>query len=112
VKVIYVGGPYKARTPEEVERNIAAASDMAFRVWSCGHVAICPHLNVPKGAEEKLPRAVFLMGDLAILRRCDALLVVGDWESSAGTVAEWQEAKRLGLPAFETLEALLQYPGW
>lgn len=38
------------------------------------------------------------------MRRCDAVLLVGDWwRSSKGTVAEVAEANKLGLPVFECL---------
>jgi hypothetical protein len=39
-----------------------------------------------------------LEGTLEMLRRCDAVIVDGRWESSAGTRGEVVEALRLGLP--------------
>ena len=49
---------------------------------------------------------MWLEGDLEMLRRCDAVLVVPGWEKSSGTRAEIAEANACGIPVFYALEAL------
>jgi hypothetical protein len=46
------------------------------------------------------PDEVWLEGDLELMRRCDAVLLVPGWKQSSGTVAEVTEARRMGLPVF------------
>ena len=41
-----------------------------------------------------------LAGTMELLRRCDAVLCVGNWRDSVGARAEVEEARRLGLPVF------------
>ena len=103
--VVYIGGPYSAPTQYLIEQNIRAAETLALEVWKLGAVAICPH-TMTRFYEGVLPRATWLEGDLELLRRSDALLLVKGWEESAGTRAEVQHAARLHIPTFERLEWL------
>jgi hypothetical protein len=41
-----------------------------------------------------------LAGTLELMRRCDAVILVHNWRDSAGSRAEVDEAKRLGIPVF------------
>lgn len=108
--VVYVAGPYRARTPGPgggynhwaQEQNIRQAEDVALDVWRLGGAAVCPHLNTAhfQGA---LPDEVWLQGDLDILARCDAVMLVPGWEDSTGTRAEVAFADAHGIPTFEHL---------
>ena len=103
--VVYIGGPYSAISQHHIELNIRAAEALALEVWKLGAVAICPH-TMTRFYEGALPRETWLEGDLELLRRSDALLLVRGWEESAGTRAEVQAASRLKIPIFERLEWL------
>ena len=41
--------------------------------------------------------SVWLDGDLEMLRRCDIVVMLPNWEQSEGATAEHAEAKRCGL---------------
>lgn len=97
--VIYIAGPYRAPTPRRVLANIWAAQEAALQVWKLGAVAICPHSNCYL-FDDEAPSDVWLDGDLELLRRSDALLLVGGWEQSSGATREHQVAVELGLPIF------------
>lgn len=99
IRVVYVAGPYRAPTPEAEAVNIERARWAAREVWRRGFVALCPHLNCP----DDIPRAVALSGDLELLRRCDAVLLLDGWENSEGSVGERFEAISKGLPVFRSL---------
>lgn len=99
MKVVYIAGKYRGRTPWEVEQNIRAAEDVAASVWAMGMVAMCPHAN-SRHMEGVATDEHFLAGTLELLRRCDAVLLVPNWRDSVGAKAEVAEAKRLGLPVF------------
>ena len=103
--VVYIGGPVGAVDQWQVEANIRRAEALALEVWKLGAVAICPH-TMTRFYEGVLPRATWLEGDLELLRRSDALLLVRGWEESAGTRAEVEYASQLKIPIFERLEWL------
>ncbi len=52
---------------------------------------------------------MWLNGDLEILKRCDAVLMTPDYERSSGARAERDEALRVGLPVFYTIETLAEW---
>ena len=105
---VYIGGPYSAPTQHQIEQNIRAAEALALEVWKLGAVAICPH-TMTRFYEGVLPRETWLAGDLELLRRSDALLLVRGWEESAGTRAEVEYASQLKIPIFERLEWLARW---
>jgi hypothetical protein len=53
-----------------------------------------------------LPDEVWLTGDLELLDRCDAVLLVSGWERSVGTKAEIRHAETSGIEIFRDLESL------
>lgn len=105
VKVIYIAGPYRAPNAWEIELNIRAAETVALEVWRLGAAAICPHTNT-RFFQGAAPDDVWLDGDLAILAKCDGLLLLPTYERSVGARAERDYAIELGLPTFITLWAL------
>lgn len=74
-------------------------------MWKMGASCICPHTNT-RFFQGALPDDVWLDGDLEILKRVDAMLLVGDWRKSVGAKIEVEVASRLGIPIYESLEAL------
>lgn len=84
--IVYIAGPYRGN----VEANIQAAREIAAEVWRVGHVAICPHLNTAHFDRDypDIPDQAYLDGDLEILARCDAMVLVPGWRASQGTQAE------------------------
>ncbi len=103
--VVYVAGPYRGPSEWAVKQNVALAESAALAVWALGAACICPHKNTERfgGA---LPDRVWLEGDLELVRRCDALLIVGEWRKSQGTLGEIEEASRNGIPICSSIEEL------
>lgn len=99
MKTCYVAGRYSAETDWGVHENIHAAMKVSARLWSLGWAALCPHANSAHFGGV-VPYESFLEGDLAFLRRCDAVVLVPGWEESKGAVAEREEALRCGIPVF------------
>jgi hypothetical protein len=97
--VIYVAGPYRAPTAHGVFTNILKAREAALVVWKMGAVAICPHCNAGL-FDGEAPDEVWLAGDLELLRRSDAVLMLDGWNASSGASAEHQLATDMGLPIF------------
>lgn len=103
MKVVYVAGPYRAASEYGVLLNIQAAERLALRVWKAGAACICPHKNTAffGGAADD---NVWLLGDLEIVRRCDALICTDNWQASIGASGEVDFARSLGIPVFEKFE--------
>lgn len=108
MKVVYIAGPFRAKTGWEIELNVRAAEAVAVKVWGAEMAALCPHANSRHyhGVESD---EVFLEGTLEFLRRSDAVLLVKGWEESQGTLAEIKEAERLRIPVFRTLFELVDW---
>lgn len=105
MKVVYIAGPYRSKTEYGVHEHIRDAERSAVEVWRAGAVALCPHKNSGY-LSGVVAEDVFLQGDLELLRRCDAVLLIGAWWTSEGTLAEKRTAERLGLPVFRCVELL------
>jgi len=98
MKIVYLAGAYRNRDMNGVWDNIMKARTVARQLWVMGFVVICPHTNTIFMDGEDIPPEVFLEGDLEILRRCDAILMLDGFEHSQGAVQEWELAKELDMP--------------
>ena len=99
--LIYIAGPYRAQLKEDIDANIDAAREIAIKVWEAGHVAICPHLNTAHFERDcDLQDEDYLKGDLKILARCDAVLIIPGWRESAGTLKEGEFAFKRKIPIY------------
>ncbi len=105
MKVVYIAGPFRGENSWLVEQNVRRAERLAMQVALRGAMPLCPHTNT-RFFNGTLPDEFWLDGTLELLRRCDAVSLVGGWEKSAGARGEVEEAKRLGIPVFKTLYRL------
>lgn len=106
--VVYIAGPYRGPHAWAVEQNIRRAEAVAFEVWKMGAAALCPHTNT-RYFDKALPDAIWLLGDLALLAKCDAVLMMEIWEQSTGAIAERAFAQDRGIPVLYTLSELLNW---
>jgi hypothetical protein len=107
-KVVYIGGPFRGNSAWDIEENIRRAERLALEVWRAGAACLCPHTNT-RFFQNAAPDDVWLIGDLAMLARCDAFFVTEDWERSSGTRAEVKFCEKYGIPVFYKLEDLLEW---
>lgn len=105
MKVVYVAGPFRGPDSWAIENNIRRAEALALDVWKLGAAAVCPHTNT-RFFQGAAPDHLWLDGDLAILAKCDAILMTDDWARSTGARAEKDFAEQRGLPVFYTLGEL------
>lgn len=113
MKVVYVAGPF--RCPSQyvpgqqdawgIQRNVMAAMTVGLEVWRMGAAALIPHANT-MFFQNAAPDQVWLEGDLALLAKCDAVVMLPDWERSKGAREEHAFAKERGIPVFYTTVAL------
>lgn len=108
VKLVYVAGPFRAPNVWDMEQNIRRAEALSLEVWRLGAVAICPHLNT-RCFQGVLPDHIWLDGDLAILTKCDAVIMTEDWQRSEGATTEHVYARKHQIPIFYDLKALKEW---
>lgn len=98
-KVIYIAGPFRAENSWKIENNIRIAETFAYKIWSMGAAVICPHANT-RFFHGSLPDNVWLDGDMAILNKCDAIVMLPFWFESQGAKKELEFAKSINIPIF------------
>ena len=70
---------------------------VALEVWRRGYACLCPHTNT-RHFDGAADDAIWLAGDLAMLARCDVVLMLPGWEASQGATAEHGYAISRGIP--------------
>jgi uncharacterized protein DUF4406 len=99
--LIYTAGPYSSDTEKGIEENINIARSIAATLWESGHAVICPHANTARF--ETICQATYdqyIEGDLKIVARCDALVMLPGWELSKGANIEREYAQSLDIPIY------------
>lgn len=99
--LIYLAGPIRPKGNQTLEGNIATAKSIALELWQAGYTVISPHANsdLPIAlADKEVEASRWLEGDLEIIARCDAVVVLPDWEQSEGTKGEIAFAEKRGIP--------------
>lgn len=116
MKVIYVAGPFRCTSTHVpgqqdcwgIQNNVMNAMKLALDVWRLGAAAISPHANT-MFFQNAAPDHVWLDGDIAILAKCDAIIMTPNWPRSTGARAEHDYAKANNIPVFYTLEGLKRW---
>lgn len=96
MKVAYISGPYRAPSIDGTYNNIHNARRIAREYWLKGYAVICPHMNTAM-MDGRDTDEMFLDGDIEILKRCDAIVMIEGWENSIGARMELAAAERHGL---------------
>jgi len=107
MNIVYIAGPFRGHTPWDIEQNIRRAEELALECWRHGYAVVCPHTNT-RFFHRAAPDSSFLEGDLSIMKRCDAVLMVEGWERSAGAREEERVARERNIPVFLTLKGLVE----
>ena len=102
MKLIYIAGPYRAPTTWGIAQNIHHAKECGAIVASLGAYPVIPHANTAH-MDGVADDALWLAGTLELMRRCDGVVMVGQWMLSTGAIAEHNEAKAIRLPIFNGL---------
>jgi len=108
MKVVYIAGPFTGKTAWDVELNVRRAEEAALEVARLGAAPLCPHAN-SRFFHGQCTAEFWYEATLELLRRADAVLFVGRYRASRGSMAELEEAERRGIPRFFDL---LELEAW
>lgn len=100
--LVYVGGPFRAKTTWQLVENIRTAEAAGFKLAQLGAIPVIPH-TMFGNFDRTLTDAFWIDATLLLLRQCEAMLVVGDYKSSEGTLGEIQDCKRRNVPTFTSI---------
>jgi len=104
--VIYVSGAYTG----EIDKNIEIARKAAIDLWEKGYTVICPHLNTIHFEKDcKIGYDDYIVGDCEILKRCNYILMLDNWEDSKGAKVEKEFAEKYNIKIYYTVEELEDY---
>jgi len=103
MRVCYIAGPFRSSDPRQMAAHTLTAQHAAADLARLGYAPYCPHANLGH-AFGAVDEGVAAQINTTFLRLCDALLLLPGWGNSLGTRIELIEAKRLGLPVFQSIE--------
>ena len=111
MKKVYVAGPYSGDNVADVLSNIGRGEHMAALLFEMGYAPFCPWHD--KDFRIKRPDAEFKLNQyyefsMSWLRVSDCLLVLPNYENSKGTLAEIEEANKIGIPVYYSINELLK----
>lgn len=96
MELAYISGPYRDPSIHGIVRNIRRAEEAATKYRKLKYAVFCPHMNSAL-MDGTMPDDYWMHEDLEILCRCDAIVMLSDWELSEGARIEHQKANEWGL---------------
>lgn len=104
--LVFISGPYSASSRQQIAKHIREAELIARKLVHEGFYFLCPHLNSAQMHNIPQPTEFWYRMYLRLLEQCDALLLIGAWQKSAGCTLEVASAERLQIPVFESIDEL------
>lgn len=101
LKLVYIAGPFRGATAWDIAQNVRAAESVGLEVARYGLMPVIPHANTHL-FHGQLTDEFWLRGTLALLRRCDGVMLTSDWTRSTGAIGEAWWALKLRMPVGET----------
>jgi hypothetical protein len=80
--------------------------EVSTKLLQAGHAVFCVWLDFQFGLMWDIPLKTYQANSMEWLKVSDAILLVPGWEKSKGVAAEMEEARKLDIPVFESLEDL------
>jgi hypothetical protein len=97
--VCYIAGPYTATKAGTVGQNIENARRVASEIRSHGMAAVVPHLE-SIGCEGSLDYEGWIAHGVALMRKCDCVVLLEGWDASKGAQSELEDARWNSQPVF------------
>ena len=99
MKALYIAGPFRGAHAYEITQNVNRAEAVAIKVCRLGFLAVCPH-TMYRNFQGAMPDSFWLAASMQLLKRCDGIVLINNWENSAGSCSEYAWADENGLLVF------------
>ena len=109
-KLVYLAGPLSPGHGYDTQDNVASAAEVLYQLTNAGIAAYCPHLTALAPGAFSVAYDKWMDVCFTILARCDAVLMLPRWETSFGSLQEYQYARKLGIPVLLNLSDLIPDP--
>ena len=100
MKLVYIAGPFTAPNAWAIEQNVRKAEEAGLWVAEHGAMPIISHANTRFFTGLCTPE-FWYAGTMELLRRCDGIMLLPNWELSHGAFREAGEAERLRLKVWD-----------
>lgn len=113
--VVYIAGPLTTGAVSPAgfnahvfEQNVRVAEAAMLQVYDAGWSPICVHAQA-RYIFGRVAEPVAIAADLELIRRADAVWLVGRWQASTGSKNERDFACELGKPVFTEFRELVEW---
>jgi hypothetical protein len=111
MRIVYLAGAYSGATLMEVNRNIQEARNVALTLAKRRIPFLCTilqtaHFDTVLG-EHDPGYEHWINVSLEVLKRCDAIFLIPNWQQSKGANLEREAAIARRMPVFEDIEVLI-----
>ena len=110
MKLIYVAGPYTGKSYSEIDDNIMKAEDVSIMLFTKGWNVFTPHKNTSHYERYEgvagLDYHTWIETTKDMLRRCDAIIMMKEWERSSGSKDELEFATAMKIPIYYEKDGL------
>ena len=102
MRTVYICSPYRAKDSAELDRHIEYAQALTKQAIEAGLAPITPHLYMTQCLNEDKPqeRAAGIAAGLALLKKCDFVIVGVKYGISEGMSAEIAAADLAGIDCY------------
>lgn len=113
---LYIAGAMSSPNPVTFLENLRDGQRLSTRALLAGHAVFSPFIDFQlffqTREDEEITADMIKNSSMAWLRVSEAVLLVDGWKHSIGTKAELAEARRLGIPIYESLLGLEKGIEW
>ncbi len=100
MRLVYIAGPFRGPNAWVVAQHVRVAEEYGMLVAECGCMPVIPHANTAH-FDGTMTDEFWLAGTIALLRKCDAILMIPGWQNSTGAREEMRVADEIGLPIYK-----------
>jgi len=110
--IIYIAGKLTDTENHLILANIEKAYNVFIELLRCGIYSICPHTLTTHIIDAKVDTLkgmdyeIWIEYCFSVLQRCDAVLMLDNWQDSYGAKKELSYTKKLGLPIYYSVAEL------
>lgn len=101
--LVYVAGPYTDSTIWQRAANVREAQLVGAQILADDVYPIVPH-ELGVLVQDQQPNEYWYRATLALMLRCDAVVLTPRWAESKGATIERERAIEIGLPCFSKVE--------